>query len=338
MIHEAIGLLVQGKDLSRDMTVAAMRALMAGEATPSQVSGFLVALRMKGETVDEIAGLAKVMREFATRVETSRRPLIDTCGTGGDHSGTFNISTAAAFVVAGAGVAVAKHGNRSATSKCGSADVLETLGVDINASPELVGRCIDEIGIGFLFARTLHGAMKHVAPARAELKIRTVFNILGPLTNPASACGQVMGVFDSTLVEPLAYVLAELGTRHAFVVAGADGLDEVTLSGPTLVAEARRGVVNTYEVEPDSFGIATAPKDAIAGGDAAVNADLLKGVLEGRQGPHRDVVLLNAAPALVAGEAAADWREALAVAADSIDSGAALAKLDALERLSHDSG
>jgi len=330
MLQECIASLVQRRDLTREQAAAALREIMSGDATPVLTSGFLVALMMKGETVNEITGLAETMRAMATKVVTSRRPLVDTCGTGGDRSGTFNISTAAAFVVAGAGVAVAKHGNRSASSKCGSADVLETLGVNIEASPDIVGKCIDTVGIGFLFARTLHTAMKHVAGPRTELKIRTVFNILGPLTNPAGTCGQVMGVFDSKLVQPIAQVLANLGTRRAFVVAGSDGLDELTLSGPSLVAEAHGGEVRSYEVAPDQFGLAQAPRKTLLGGDAAVNAAILKGVLEGKPGPCRDIVLLNAAPALIAGEAAADWPSAVRIAAQSIDSGAALAALEKL--------
>ena len=313
-----------------------MRELMSGEATPAQISGFLIALHMKGETVDEITGLASTMRELALRVPTKRRPLIDTCGTGGDHSGTFNISTTAAFVAAGADVAVAKHGNRSATSLCGSADVLEALGVNLDIAPDHVARCIDDIGIGFLFARKLHTSMKYVAGVRAELKVRTVFNILGPLTNPAGACGQVMGVFDRTLVEPLANVLLELGSRHAFVVAGSDGLDELTLTGPSLVAEAQGGQVKTYEITPETLGLSIADKAAIKGGDAQANANILKDVLQGKPGPHRDIVLLNAAPALIAGEAADAWPAAIQLAAHAIDSGRAWDTVEALVRASND--
>lgn len=337
MLQEAIAGLVKGEDLSREQAAAAMRCLMRGEATEAQIAGFLVALHMKGETVDEITGLAETMREMATPVRTSRRPLVDTCGTGGDHSGTFNISTTAAFVVAGAGVAVAKHGNRCATSQCGSADVLEVLGVNIEATPDVVGRCIDEVGIGFLYARALHTAMKHVAGPRTELKIRTVFNILGPLTNPARACGQVQGVFDAKLVEPLAHVLAKLGSRHAFVVAGSDGLDELTLAGPSFVAEARGGEVTTYEVTPDEFGLGKASKEQVLGGDRERNAELLEAVLAGEMGPYRDIVLLNAAPAIIAGEAASDWPSAVEAAKESIDSGAASRALEGLVRVSNDS-
>jgi len=336
-LQEAIRGFYAGRHLSREEAAGAMRVLMQGEATPAQVGGFLAALHVKGETVEEITGFAETMRAFATRIITTRRPLVDTCGTGGDHSGTFNISTTAAFVVAGAGVAVAKHGNRSASSKCGSADVLEQLGVNINAAPEKVGRCIDEIGIGFLFARALHGAMKHVAPIRAELAAPTVFNILGPLTNPAGADGQIMGIFDIALLEPIAQVLAHLGVRHAFVVAGHDGLDELTLSGPSRVAEAQGGAVRTYEISPDQFGLATASRDALSGGGAEVNARILRRVLEGERGAHRDIVILNAAPAIVAGGCVKTIREGIARAVESIDSGAALRKLDELVRLSHDS-
>ena len=337
MLNEFIATLVDGNDLTREQASAAMHALMSGEATQAQIGGFLVALRMKGETVDEITGLASTMREMATPVQTSRRPLVDTCGTGGDHSGTFNISTTAAFVVAGCGVAVAKHGNRSATSKCGSADVLEILGVNIEAEPAVMGRCIDEVGIGFLYARTLHTAMKHVAGPRRELAIRTVFNILGPLTNPAGACGQVQGVFDKALVAPIASVLANLGSRHAFVVAGSDGLDELTLSGPSFVAEAKGGEIAEYFIEPETFGLSLAPREALLGGDAQQNADILRGILEGESGPRRDIVILNAAPAIIAGEAASEWPEALTLAAESIDSGAAWGALERLVQASHDS-
>ena len=337
MIQDVIAQLVDGKDLTREQAAETMCEFMRGEATPAQMGGFLVALRMKGETVEEITGFAETMRQFATRVETSRRPLVDTCGTGGDRSGTFNISTAAAFVVAGAGVAVAKHGNRSASSKCGSADVLEALGVNINASPEVVGESIDEVGVGFLFARQLHGAMKHVGPTRMELRMRTVFNILGPLTNPAGACGQVMGVFDASLVETLARVLANLGARHALVVAGGDGLDEITLSGPTFVAEARGGAVKSYQIEPGDVGLDSAPREALLGGEAEENAGILKQVLSGAPGPRRDVVLLNAAAGVLVGEGAEDWPGAVEAARASIDSGAAMAKLEGLARASHDS-
>jgi anthranilate phosphoribosyltransferase len=337
MMHEYIAMAARRQDLTREQAADAMRVVMSGEATPCQIAGFLVALHMKGESVDEITGFAQTMRDMATRVCSRRRPLVDTCGTGGDHSGTFNISTTAAFVVAGAGVAVAKHGNRGATSKCGSADVLEALGVNIDASPELVGKCVDEVGIGFLFARNLHSAMKHVAVARTELRIRTVFNILGPLTNPAGASGQVMGVFDANLATPIANVLSRLGARRAFVVAGSDGLDELTLSGPSIVAETDGANVKTYEFDPREFGFAKTSSEQLKGGDPRENAEILRGILDGEKGPRRDIVLLNAAPALIAGEAASDWKTGLELAAHSIDSGAAKATLEALVKASHDS-
>jgi anthranilate phosphoribosyltransferase len=336
-LRDCISRLVERRDLSAEEAAAAMHALMSGEATAAQTAAFLTALRMKGETVEEISALATVMRRFAAQVKTQRRPLVDTCGTGGDRSHSFNISTAAAFVVAATGIAVAKHGNRSATSLCGSADVLEALGVNIELSPERVAQCIDTVGIGFLFARTMHAAMKHVAPIRAELGFRTVFNILGPLTNPAGADGQVIGVFDANLLRTLAEVLLRLGTRHSFVVAGGDGLDEITLDGPTRVAEAVDGTVMEYEVRPAQFGLTEQPASTLRGGDPARNAEILRAILAGAPGPHRDVVLLNAAPAIIAGGKAADWAEGIAAAQVALDSGAAQAKLDALIKFTHDS-
>lgn len=336
-IQETIAKVARREDLSRAEAAEAMRILVSGEATPAQMGALLVGMNMKGRTVAEITGFAETMRTFATRIETIRSPLVDTCGTGGDHSGTFNISTTAAFVVAAAGVAVAKHGNRSATSRCGSADVLESLGVNINASPETVGRCIDGIGIGFLFARSLHGAMKNVAGVRQEIGVPTIFNVLGPLTNPAGADGQVMGVFDAALVEPLAQVLLDLGARHIFVVAGSDGLDELTLTGSSLVAEGRDGQISRYEVTPDRFGLKPASIEQLKGGDPERNAAILRAVLAGEEGPCRDIVLLNAAPAMVAGGRARSLQEGVEAAAIAIDSGAAREKLDQLIEASHDS-
>lgn len=339
MIQEAIALLCERTDLTRDQAADTLHALMLGEASAAQMAAFLVALRMKGETAAEIAGMAETMRALSTKVITTRRPLVDTCGTGGDRAGTFNISTTAAFVVAGAGVAVAKHGNRSASSQCGSADVLEKIGVNVNATASQVGRCIDEIGIGFLFARTLHTAMKNVAAVRQELKIRTVFNFLGPLTNPAGADGQVIGVPDPVLADKLAIVLAMLGTRRAFVVSGLDGLDEITLTAPTHVAELHEGKVTHYEITPEAAGLANAPREALLGGDASVNARILREVLSGKTGPQRDVVLFNAAAGiLAAGDISADWKGAIEIARHSVDSGAALAKLEALVDYSHKEG
>ncbi len=337
MIQETLSRVVRRENLGREEAASVMRILMTGEATPAQVGALLTALAMKGETVEEITGFAETMRAMSTKISTTSIGMVDTCGTGGDKSGTFNISTTAAFVVAGAGVPVAKHGNRSASSLCGSADVLENLGVNLDVSPELVGACVDEIGIGFLYARNLHSAMKHVGPIRAELKLRTVFNILGPLTNPAGAEGQVMGVFDKALIKPLAEVLLQLGSRHVFIVAGSDGLDELTLTGPSSVAEGREGKVTTYDVEPGQFGLPTVSADALKGGDADTNAAILRAVLSGESGPARDIVVLNAAPALVAGGAAETIASGVKQAQAAIDSGAALEKLEQLIQRTHDS-
>lgn len=334
MIHDIIAILMQRRDLTEAQAADTMGVLMRGEASAAQTAALLTALRLKGESIDEITGFARTMRAFATRVESTRDPLVDTCGTGGDHSNTFNVSTAAAFVTAGAGIAVAKHGNRSASSLCGSADVLEALGVDVEAKPHFVGRCIDEIGIGFLFARTLHSSMKYVADVRRELRTRTVFNLLGPLTNPAGAQGQVMGIFDVTLIEPIAHVLTNLGVRRAFVVAGSDGLDELTLNGISHVAESHGGTVRRYEIDSRALGFARAPKEAIEGGPPGQNAEILRRILQGEHGPHRDIVLLNAAAAIMAGHDSTDWAEGIERATASLDSGAAMAKLESLVRLS----
>ncbi len=333
MIQKAISNIAAGKDLPREVATQTLLQIMNGEATSAQIAGFLVALRMKGESVEEITGLAQAMRSKATRIEPARRPLVDTCGTGGDASGTFNISTAAAFVVAGAGVAVAKHGNRSASSKCGSADVLEALGVNIDVSPDVVTQCIDEHGFGFLFARSFHSAMKHVAPVRQELKLRTVFNLLGPLTNPAGADGQVMGVYDEAIVEPIANVLHNLGIRRAFVVAGSDGLDEITLSGPTRIAEATADGVTLGSISPEDAGLGSADPETLLGDDAETNAAIIRRVLNGEAGPCRDVVVLNAAAGILAGEdGPADWKAAAVRAAESIDSGSARGVLEVIAR------
>ncbi len=329
-IHEIIALLCDGAHLTREQAARAMHLLMSGELSAAQTAALLIGLRMKGETAEEITGFAQIMREFAARVPVMRTPLVDTCGTGGDGAGTFNISTTTAFVVAGAGAAVAKHGNRAASSKCGSADVLEALGVNINLEPEQTGKCVDETGIGFLFARNLHSAMKHVAPVRMELRVRTVFNILGPLTNPAGADRQVVGVFNSQLAPTMAEALQELGAKHAFVVAGMDGLDELTLAGPSVVCEARGGVVREYEVTPEALGLPLAATGVLLGGDADKNAAMLRAVLQGERGPCRDVVTLNAAPALVACGLAGDLKEGVERAAAAIDNGDAFRKLEAL--------
>ena len=335
MIQEAIKDLIAGVDLGRARTRAVMEQIMSGQATDAQIGAFLVALRIKGETIDEIAGGAEAMREKATPIVTVRPDLIDTCGTGGDDSGTFNISTTVAFVACGAGLAVAKHGARSISSQCGSADVLAALGVNVEATPEKVGECIDEVGIGFLFAVALHGAMKHAIGPRRELATRTVFNILGPLTNPAGAKRQLLGVFDGALTEALAGVLRELGSERALVVHGSDGLDEITLTGPTQVSELRDGQISTRQIHPGDFGLQVVSAEALKGGDADYNARILREVLDGREGPQRDVVLLNAAAAMVVGGLAEDITAGLEVARASIDSGKARQALDRLVEVSN---
>src|SRR5512147_205303 len=317
IITEAVRALVDRKDLSRIEAAAAMEAIMSGAATNAQIAAFLTALRMKGETVEELIGFAQVMRQKAVKVRahasdvvaqtgTDREMLIDTCGTGGDASGTFNVSTATAFVVAGAGLKVAKHGNRSVSSLCGSADVVETLGINIELTPTHVGRCIDEIGIGFLYAPLLHTAMKHVMAARREMGIRTVFNMLGPLTNPAGANAQVIGVASASLTEPLARVLAELGTLRAFVVHGADGLDEISNTGESRLSEVREGMVRSFTVRPEDVGLPRATIADLLGGDREQNAQIIRALLDGERGPRRDIVLMNAAAALVVGARARD--------------------------------
>jgi anthranilate phosphoribosyltransferase len=345
IISEAIRTLIDRRDLTRIEAAAAMDAIMSGAATNAQIASFLTALRMKGETVEELIGFAQVMRQKVARVRTraeelagltgtDREMLIDTCGTGGDASGSFNVSTATAFVVAGAGLKVAKHGNRSASSMCGSADVVETLGVKLDLTAVQVGRCVDEVGIGFLYAPLLHTAMKHVMAARREIGIRTVFNLLGPLTNPAGANAQVIGVAAGSLTEPLARVLAELGTYRAFVVHGADGLDEISNTGDSKVSEVREGVVRSYTVRPEDFGLPRATIGDLQGGDREQNAEIIKKLLGGEPGPKRDIVLMNASAALVAGAKARDLKEGVGLAARSIDTGAARARLDALVTLS----
>ena len=335
MIQDAIGRLMEGQDLDRESARGVMGQIMNGEATDAQIGGFLVALRLKGETVEEVAGFAQTMREKATPIQGGREPLIDTCGTGGDGSGTFNISTTVAFVAAGAGLCVAKHGNRAMSSQCGSADVLQALGVNVEVSPEKVGECLDEAGIGFLFAPLLHGAMKHAIGPRRELGTRTVFNILGPLTNPAGAQRQLIGVFDADLTGKMAKVLGALGAAHAFVVHGSDGLDEITLTGPSTVAELREGEITTYEVSPADFGFEPVAPEALKGGSADENAAILSGVLSGEMGPARDVVVMNAAAAIVAGGLAGDLPEGAARADEAIASGQAQAALDRLIQVSN---
>ena len=345
IIAEAVRALVDRKDLSRIEAAAAMEAIMSGAATNAQIAAFLTALRMKGETVEELIGFAQVMRQKAVKVRTrasevvgatgtDREMLIDTAGTGGDASGTFNVSTATAFVVAGAGLKVAKHGNRSVSSLCGSADVVETLGINIELSAAKVARCVDEVGIGFLYAPLLHTAMKHVMAARREMGIRTVFNMLGPLTNPAGANAQVIGVYSGALTEPLARALAELGTLRAYVVHGDDGLDEISNTGPSHISEVREGVVRSSTVRPEDFGLPRSSLQDLRGGDREENAEIVRHVLAAEAGPRRDIVLMNAAAALVVGGKAHDFKEGVTLAAQSVDSGAAAAKLAGLIALS----
>ena len=332
-IQRAIDLTSRFGHLQEEEAEAVMNQIMSGEATEAQIGAYLMGLRMKGETQDEIVGSARAMRHNAHRVPT-RYPgeeLLDTCGTGGDRSGTFNISTTVAFVAAGAGVNVAKHGNRAASSQCGSADVLAELGVNLDLTPEQVGQCVDEVGIGFLFAIKLHPAMKYAIGPRRQMGVRTIFNILGPLTNPAGAQRQLMGVFVADLTDMLAHVLGALGAKSAVVVSGYGGLDELTTTGPNTVSHYHDGHVTSYELHPEDYGFAGAHISELLGGDAPINAAILRGVLDGSmQGARRDVVLLNAGAALLAAEKVADLREGIELARQTIDSGAAVGKLDAL--------
>jgi anthranilate phosphoribosyltransferase len=326
-IREAIDHLVNRRDLTEAETVEVMNEIMTGEATPLQVAAFLTALRMKGETVDEITGAARVMREKAHRVAVGAKTVLDTCGTGGDQKGTFNISTTAAFAVAGAGVNVAKHGNRSVSSQSGSADVLGALGVKVDAPKERVEQCIAKIGIGFLFAPLLHEAMKYAVQPRRDIGIRTIFNILGPLTNPAMATHQLIGIYSRPLVGVIAQVLRNLGSVRAMVVHGLEGLDEISICGPTQVAELRDSEVKEYIVEPEQFGIKRCALDQLHGGNAEQSAVIVRGVLDGRDGPARDVVLLNSGAALYVSGSAATIQDGIRLAAESIDSGKARHKL-----------
>ena len=324
-----------GATLSQDQARHAFEIMMSGDATPAQVGGFLMCLRVRGETVDELTGGAEALRERMLKVKAPAA-AIDTCGTGGDASGTFNVSTAAALVVAACGVPVAKHGNRALSSKAGSADILAALGVNIDVEPSRVERAIREAGIGFMMAPRHHGAMRHVAGARVELGTRTIFNLLGPLANPAGATRQLLGVFARDWVEPLAHVLRQLGSERAWVVHGADGLDELTTTGPSHVAELRDGRVTTFEVTPEQAGLPRARLDELRGADATTNADALRAVLDGLRGPYRDIVLLNSAAALVVAGQADDLASGVARAVDAIDSGAAKATLAKLVAISNE--
>lgn len=333
MIKEAIKKLVSGRSLSSDEAAQVMQQIMEGEATPAQFGAFVTALRLKGETVDELVGLASTMRANAIPVKVSR-PVVDTCGTGGDGTGTFNISTAAAFIAAGAGLTVAKHGNRAMSSQCGSADVLEALGVNINLDAKQVGECLDEVGIGFMFAPMFHPAMKHAAASRREIGIRTVFNILGPLTNPAGARSQVLGVSEKPLVEKLAQALGRLGCRHALVVHGEDGLDEITVCDVTHICELKDGEVKSYTVSPEELGVSRANLESIKGGSAQENAALVRDILRGGNGARRDAAVVNAAAALLAGDKVDSLKRGVELAGEVIDKGYALDKLERLVELS----
>ncbi len=349
MIKKAIARVVEGGDLSEPEMIDVMDQVMSGEATPAQIAAFITALRMKGETVAEITGAARVMRDKVTRIRVGRNVLdidrdeinvdtetvLDTCGTGGSGTNTFNVSTTVAFVVSGCGVKVAKHGNRSVSSSCGSADVLEALGVCLDVTPETVEKCIREIGIGFLFAPALHGAMKFAIGPRREIGIRTIFNILGPLTNPAGASCQVLGVYREELVEKMAHVLKNLGCRRGFVVHGMDGMDEITLTTETRMAEVTPQGVTLKTFRPEDLGLSRCGMTELHGGNAAENASIVRDILAGGRGPKRDIVLANGAFSLVAAGKAADPAEGMAMAAESIDSGRALAQLEKLVELTN---
>jgi anthranilate phosphoribosyltransferase len=334
-IQDAIKAVVAGRELAQDEAAAVMEQIMTGEATPAQVAALLTALHLRGETDAEIAGMAEVMRDKAVRVQHDG-PVLDTCGTGGDSANTFNISTAAAFVAAGAGATVAKHGNRAMTSKCGSADVLEGLGVNIELDADGVGRCLRDAGIGFMFAQKFHPAMRYVGPVRREIGIRTAFNVLGPLTNPAHAEYQVLGVAAAPLAEKLARALSRMGTTHALVVHGTDGVDEISLSAPSVVWDVRgRQTPQRYEIAPEALGIERADREAIRGGSVPENVEIVRGILRGEEnGPRRDIVLLNAAAALVAAELAEDFADGLRVARQALDDGAAYTRMEQMVQAS----
>ena len=333
-IKDAIRALVEGQTLDMDQAAAVMDQIMSGAVTPAQIGAIVTALRIRGETVEEVAGFASTMRKHALRVDVDlgAGPLVDTCGTGGDAAGTFNISTTAAFVIAGAGVRVAKHGNRSVTSKCGSADLLEGLGVVIELSPAAVARCVDDVGIGFMYAPAFHPAMRFVGPTRREIGIRTVFNILGPLTNPAGARHQLIGVGHAGIAGTLANALSRLGSQRAVLVHAEEGLDELGLSGPSAVTEydARQGNVRTYTVSPGDVGLQAAPRGSLRGGDVAENVRITRGVLSGETGPRRDATLLNAGAGLYAAGVADSIAAGVALAAEAIDSGQAMERVERL--------
>lgn len=334
MIKEAINILVQGKNLTEKEMINSMRDIMEGQASNAQIAAFLTALRMKGETVEEITGAVKVMREKVTKIKAPAL-TVDTCGTGGDMSSTFNISTTAALVVAASGVPVSKHGNRSVSSSCGSADVLEALGVKIDLEPQKVEKCIEATGFGFMFAPLFHPAMKYAIEPRREMGIRTIFNILGPLTNPAGTERQIMGVFSDDLTEKLAQVLSNVSVKHAFVVHGEDGLDEITNTDKTKISELKDGRIVTYYITPEELGFKRARKSDLVGGNARDNAQITIDILKGEKGPKRDIVIMNAAAALITGDRTQSLLEAVQITTDAIDSGAALKKLEEIKLVSN---
>ncbi len=331
-----LNMIILRQDLSSDQMAAMMSDIFSGTITEAQIGAFMAALAVKGETFEELAGAARTMRRKAARIQTISRKTVDTCGTGGDASGSFNISTTTAFVVAGCGVTVAKHGNRSISSKCGSADVLEALGVNINTDPEVVEEAVNEIGIGFLFAPTFHSAMRHAAKARKDVGIKSIFNMLGPLTNPAAARCQLLGVFDPKLTEMFAEALKLLGVHRAFVVHGHDGMDEITVCAPTRVSELKEGLIRSYDLNPLIFFETYADPSELKGGDVNVNAAITTGILKGETGPRRNIVLINSAAALMAADAAESMTEGIAKASESIDSGRAMEKLEHLAQFTQE--
>lgn len=330
MIQEATEKLSQGKDLIADQMQAVMEEIVTGKVDTPQIVSFLTALDKKGETVEELTAAVSVMRRHVTKIETKQEVILDTCGTGGDRKGTFNVSTVVAFVVSGCGITVAKHGNRSVSSCCGSADILEALDVNINVSPQKIEKCLDEIGIAFLFAPNLHPAMKYATPARKQIGMKTMFNILGPLTNPAGATHQLVGVYDKHWIEILARVLGNLGTVHALVVHGEDGLDEITTIAKTFVCEEYKGKIKNYEISPEDFGFKKAKLEDLAGGTASDNAKILLDLLNGKSGPQQDIVLLNAGAAIYASDKVNSIKRGIELAKESIDSGSATKKLELL--------
>ena len=329
-LPQAIKQVMQRQDLSDQEMGAVMQQIMTGQATDAQIGGFLIGLAMKGETLEEIAAAARVMRDLATPVSVSGSPIIDTCGTGGDGASSFNVSTASAFVVAAAGAKVAKHGNRSVSSTSGSADVLETAGVNLELTAEQVGQCVESAGIGFMFAQKHHGAMKHAIGARKQMAVRTIFNLLGPLTNPAKAPHQVLGVYDAKWLRPMAEVLKKLGSKHVLIVHAEDGMDEISIGADTLVAELNHGEITEYRIKPEDFALQRTDISQLTVNDATQSLDIIKGIFAGQPGPARDIVVMNAGAAIYAADLAQTLTQGIAIAQQMIDSGAAQQKLDAL--------